>query len=108
LLKKQGFHKDNRRIGFIPFNAFTDGIVSQEQTFDFGPINDAIDFFHSFDGSVLFHGSKKRDIGEGEIGFHIFEAHDDSSKGLNLDNFYQKNMGFSSNIINNIKILSSF
>lgn len=40
------------------------------------------DGFHCFDGPVLFHRSKKRDIGEGEIGFHIFEAYD-STKRLN-------------------------
>jgi len=73
LLKKQAFHQENRRVGAVSLKAFPDGIVSQEQTFDSGPINDTIDFFHSLDGAVLFHGVKNGDIGEGEIGFHIFE-----------------------------------
>lgn len=42
--------------------------------------------------------------GDQKIGFHIFEAHDSSNR-LNLGGFYQKNMGLSRNIMNNIKIL---
>ena len=84
LLKKQAFHQENRRVGAVSLKAFTDGIVSQKQAFDFGPVNDPIDFFHSLDGPVLFHGVKNGDVGEGEIGFHIFEAHD-SSKQFNLN-----------------------
>jgi hypothetical protein len=48
-----------------------------------GPIHDSIDLFHSFDGPVLFHGTKERNIREGEIGFHFLEAHR-SSRGMNL------------------------
>jgi len=73
LLKKQAFHQEKRRVRAVSLKAFTDGIVSQKQAFDFGPINDTIDFFHSLDGPVLFHGVKNGDIGEGEIGFHVFE-----------------------------------
>jgi len=107
LLKKQAFHQEKRRVCAVSLKAFADGIVSQKQTFYSGPINDTIDFFHSFDGPVLFHGVKNGDIGESEVGFHIFEAHD-SSKRLNLEKFYQKRTGLSSNIMNNINILSHF
>jgi len=54
LLMKQAFHKNNWRIGLVSFEAFPDGIVSQKQASDSGPINDTIDFFQFFDGPVLF------------------------------------------------------
>jgi len=82
LLKKQAFHKEKRRVGAVSLKAFTDGIGSEQERFDSGPFNDTIDFFHSFDGSVLFHGVKNGDVGEGDIGFHFFKAHD-SSKQFN-------------------------
>jgi len=107
LLKKQAFHQENRRVGAVSLKAFTDGIVSQKQAFDFGPVNDPIDFFHSLDGPVLFHGVKNGDVGEGEIGFHIFEAHG-SSKQFNLQESWHKNTGMSREKINNIKYISHF
>jgi len=48
-----------------------------------------IDHLHSFDGSVFFHGVKKRDIGEGEVGFHVFESHS-SSRMFNLQEIWHK------------------
>ena len=48
---------------------------------------------------------KKGDIGEGEVGFHVFEAHS-SSKMFNLKEFYQKSRGLSRYIFNNINILA--
>lgn len=35
LLKKKAFHQQERWIGIVPFKAFTDGIVSQQQVFLF-------------------------------------------------------------------------
>ena len=107
LLKKQAFHQEKRRVGAVSLKAFTNGIVYEEERFDSGPINDTIDFFHSLDGPVLFHGVKNGDIGEGQIGFHIFKAHD-SSKQFNLKKLCQKTMHLSIIIYNNINILSYF
>jgi hypothetical protein len=36
LLKKQAFHKKNRRIGFVALGAFVDGRGSCRQVFNFG------------------------------------------------------------------------
>ena len=105
LLKKKAFHKEKRRIGIITFKAFTDGIVSQKQAFNSGPVDNRVDLFHSFDGPVLFHRVKKGDIGEGEVGFHIFEAHG-SSKMLNLKELCQKSRDLSRYILNYINILA--
>jgi hypothetical protein len=105
LLQKKAFHKDKRRIGIVSFKAFTNGIVSQEQAFNSGPVDSGVDLFHSFDSAVLFHRVKKGYISEGEVGFHIFEAHS-SSKRFNLKELCQKNRGLSSNIYNNINILA--
>jgi hypothetical protein len=104
LLKQQAFHQEERRVGAVALKAFTDGVVSEQERFDSGPINGPIDIFHSLDGPVLFHGVKNGDVGEGEIGFHIFKAHD-SSKRLNLNESCQKTMHLSSNMCNNINIL---
>lgn len=91
LLKKQAFHQEKMRISAVSLKAFTDGIAPEQERFDSGPINGPIDFFHSLDGHVLFHGVKNGDVGEGEIGFHIFKAHD-SSKQLNLKESCLKTM----------------
>jgi hypothetical protein len=80
LLKKKALHKDKRRIGVVSFKAFTDGIFSHEEAFNSGPVDSGVDLFHSFNSPVLFHGSKERYIGEGEVGFHFFEAHSSSKK----------------------------
>jgi hypothetical protein len=105
LLEKKAFHKENRRIGRIAFKVFTDGIVSQKQAFNSGPVDNVVDLFHSFDSPVLFHGVKKGYIGEGEIGFHIFEAHN-SSELIYLKELCPKSRGLSSNYYNNINILA--
>ena len=107
LLKKQAFHQENRRVGAVTLKAFPDGIISQKNTFDSGPVNDTIDFIHSLDGPVLFHGVKNGDIGEGEIGFHVFEAHG-SSKQFNLQESWHKKAGMSRKIVNNIKYITHF
>jgi hypothetical protein len=105
LLKKKAFHENKRRIGIVAFKAFTDGVVSQKQAFDSGPVDNVVDLFHSFDGPVLFHGVKKRYIGKGEVGFHVFEAHN-SSKRFNLKELCLKSRGLSRHIYNNINILA--
>ncbi len=58
LLKKEAFHKDNRRISIVTLKAFICWIVSHEQAFDSEPVDSSVDLFHSFDSPVLFHGSK--------------------------------------------------
>jgi len=83
LLEQQAFHQDQRGISLVSLSAFADGIVSQEQVFDSGPIHNGIDLFHSFDGPVTFQGRKQGDIGEGEVGFHFLECHKPSRK-MNL------------------------
>ena len=105
LLQEQAFDKEKRRIGIVSFKAFTDGIVSHEQAFNSGPVDNGVDLFHSFDSPVLFHGVKKGDIGEGEVSFHVFEAHN-SSKRFNLKELCLKSRGLSSSIYNNINILA--
>ena len=83
LLDQETFHEYQRRIGFVPIGTFSDGIVFHEKSIDPGPIHYGVDLFHSFDGPVLFNGSKKREIGKGEIGFHFLEAHS-SSREMHL------------------------
>jgi hypothetical protein len=107
LLKKKAFHENKRRIGVVSFEALANRVVSQKQAFDSGPVDNGVDLFHSFDGPVLFHRVKKGYIGKGEIGFHVFEAHS-SSRLFNLKELCLKTRAMSSNIINNIKILSYF
>jgi len=46
LLEQETFYQDQRRISLVAFGAFADGIVSQEQRFDSGPIHDGIDLLH--------------------------------------------------------------
>src|SRR5450756_1500611 len=105
LLKKKTFHKNNRRIGVASFKALADRVVSQKQAFDSGPVHSGVDLLHSFDGPVLFHGVKKGDIGEGEVSFHLFEAHN-SSKLFYLKELCLKSRGLSRHIYNNINILA--
>jgi len=83
LLEQEAFHEDQRRISLVAFGAFADGIASQKQGFDSGPIHNGIDLLHSFDGPVTFQRRKQRDVGEGEVGFHFLEAHR-SSRVMNL------------------------
>jgi len=105
LLKKKALHKDKRRIGVVSFKAFTDGIFSHEEAFNSGPVDSGVDLFHSFNSPVLFHGSKERYIGEGEVGFHFFEAHS-SSKKFYLKELCLKRNCLSRYICNNINILA--
>jgi hypothetical protein len=105
LLKEKAFHKEKRRIGIVAFKAFTDGVVSHEQGFDFGPVDSGVDMFHSFDSPVLFHGVKKGYIGEGKVGFHFLECHN-SSRLVYLKELWLKNKHLSRYIYNNINILA--
>jgi hypothetical protein len=107
LLKKQAFHKEKRWVGAVSLKAISNGIISQKQAFNSGPINDTIDFFHLLDGPVLFHSVKNGDVGESKIGFHIFKAHD-SSKKYNLKELCQKTVHLSMQIMNNINTLHQF
>ena len=95
LLQKQAFQKQEGMIGIVAFRALADRIVSEQQAFNPGPIDDTVDFFHSFDGLVVIHRFEKGDVGEGETG-HFLEAHI-SSKGVNLEEIWHKRTGKSSN-----------
>lgn len=59
------------RISFVAFGAFTDGIVSYEQVFYAGPIQNGVDLLHSFDGPVTFQ-RRKHDISAKEKLVSIF------------------------------------
>lgn len=61
LLKKKAFHQEERRIGIVTRKAFPNGVVSQKQSFNSGPVNRNVDQFHSLDSPVLFDGVKKRE-----------------------------------------------
>jgi hypothetical protein len=39
----------------------------QQQAFDSGSVNNGINFFHSFNGAIMFHGVKERQISAGEV-----------------------------------------
>ena len=95
LLQKQAFQKQEGMVGIIAFRALADGIVSEYQAFNPGPVDDTVDFFHSFDGAVMIHRTEEGDVGEGEAG-HFLEAHI-SSKGVNLEKIWHKSEGMSSN-----------
>ncbi len=75
LLEQQALHENNRRIGSVSFGAFPHGVVFHEQVFDTGPVHDSIDLFHSCDSPVLFQRGEECHVGEGEVLFHVFEAH---------------------------------
>jgi len=90
-------------VGIVAFRALTDGIVSEQQAFNPGPVDDTVDFFHSFDSPVVIQGVEKGDVGKGEAG-HFLEAHI-SSKGVNLEEIWHKTNG-SQVLINYISMLS--
>ena len=48
LLEKETFEQDKRRICFISFKTFADGIASDQDLFDGLPIDGGINFFHPF------------------------------------------------------------
>jgi hypothetical protein len=100
LLKQEAFHKKQRGIGLVAFRTFADGIISHDEVFNTGPIDDGVDLLHSFDGPVMFQRGKQRDIGEREVGFHFLEAHR-SSRMMNLKAIWQINglMSRDNNII---------
>ena len=89
LLQKQAFQKQEGMVGIVAFRVLTDGIVSEHQAFNPGPIDDTVDLLHSYDGPVAIHGFEKGDVGEGEAG-HFPEAHI-SSKGVKLEIMWHKN-----------------
>jgi len=94
LLQKQAFQKQEGMVGIVALRALTDGIVSEHQAFDPGPVDDIVDLFHSLDGAVTIQRFEKGDIGEGEVG-HFLEAHG-SSMGVILEELWHKNKEMSS------------
>ena len=89
LLQKQAFQKQEGMVGVVAFRTLSDGIVSEHQAFNPGPVDDTVDLLHSYDGPVAIHGFEKGDVGEGEAG-HFLEAHI-SSKGVKLEIMWHKN-----------------
>ncbi len=94
LLQKQAFQKQEGMVGIVAFRALADGIVSEHQALDPGPVDDTVDFLHSFDGLVPIHRFEKGDVGKGETG-HFLEAHI-SSKGVKLEKIWHKSEEMSS------------
>jgi hypothetical protein len=70
-------------VGIVAFRALADGIISEHQAFNPGPVDDTVDLLHSYDGPVVILGVEEGDVGEREAG-HFLEAHI-SSKGVNLE-----------------------
>ncbi len=95
LLQKQAFEEQERMVGIVTFRAFTDGIVSEQQAFNPGPVDDAVDLLHSLDGAVSIQRFEKSDISKGEAGYFL-EAHG-SSKGVKLEKIWHTCKGISSN-----------
>ena len=89
LLQKQAFQKQQRTVGIVTFRTLADGIVSEHQTLNPGPVDDTVDLLHSYDGPVAIHGFEKGDVGEGEAG-HFLEAHI-SFQGVKLEKIWHKN-----------------
>jgi len=83
LLQKQAFQKQKGMVGFASFSAFADGIASEDQWLDLGPVDDSADLLHSFDGPVAIQGVKKGDVGKGEMDVCFLVAHGSSNR-LNL------------------------
>ena len=103
-LEEETFQKKQRRIGFISFVTFPDGVISDKDAVNVGPIDSGIDLLHSFDGAVAIERVEKSDIGKGEVGIHFLEAHS-SSMRMNLKEIWQKNRQMSSD---NIIISTSY
>lgn len=67
-------------VGIVTFRTLADGIVSEQQAFNSGPVDDTVDFLHSFDFAVTIHRIEEGDVGKGKRGFCLLKAHS-SSKG---------------------------
>ena len=63
LLQKQAFQEQKGMIGFGAFSIFPDGIASEYQLLNLGPVDDGVDFLHSFDGAVSIHRVEEGDVG---------------------------------------------
>ena len=74
LLEKQTFQKQERVVGIVPFRALADGVVSEHQAFNPGPVDDTVDLFHSFNGPIAIRRVEEGDVGEGEARYFL-EAH---------------------------------
>ena len=88
LLQEQAFQKQKGMVGKVAFRALTDGIVSENQAFNSAPVDDLVDFLHSFDGPVTIRRVEEGDIGKREARYFL-EAHV-SSKGVNLEKIWHK------------------
>lgn len=90
LLEEETFQKEQRRIDFISFVTLPVGVISDQDAIDTRPIDNGIDFLHSFDREVTFERIDKSDVGKGKVGIDFFEAHS-SSKTVNGQKLWQKN-----------------
>lgn len=53
LLNQETLEQKQGRISGSAFNIFPNGLMFQKQTFDRGPVNNGIDFFHTGKGAVM-------------------------------------------------------
>ncbi len=65
---EETFQKQKGIISLVSFGTFANRIMSQDQPLNPRPIDNGVDQFHSFDGSIMFQRRKQGDIGEGKIG----------------------------------------
>lgn len=53
IFKKQAFHDEKRKVGAVSLEAFSDRMAFEQETINFGPVNNVIDQVHSLDGPVF-------------------------------------------------------
>ena len=94
LLQKQAFQKQEGMVSEIAFRTLADGIISEHQAFNPGPVDDTVDLFHSFDGPIAIRRVEEGDVGEGEARY-LLEAHI-SSKGVKLESIWHTSKEMSS------------
>jgi len=69
LLEKVTFQKQRRRICFIPFAAFSERIISDQNPFYAEPIESGIDLYHSAAGAVALQRVEKGNVGKETVWF---------------------------------------
>lgn len=89
LLQEQAFQKQERMVGIVAFRTLADGIVSEHQAFNPGPVDDTVDLLHSYDGPVAIQGFEKGDVGEGEAGHFVGENMAQNKRNDGINYLYQ-------------------
>jgi len=77
LLGEKAFLEYKGKIGVIASGTFTDRIIFYEQRIDARPVHNGVSPFHSL-SSLVLSMEVEREIGKGNIGFHILEVHSSS------------------------------